>query len=90
MTLSKLNLTNQFGETSENYVISGDAAYPVAAVTAVAAESTAGAVTIALSTSNTYTDAAVNAAVNTALASVVSELNTAITKINELLTALKS
>lgn len=60
-----------------------------AGVQSISAEGAAGAVTIALSTSNTYSDAAVNTAVNTALASVVTELNAAITAVNAILAALK-
>lgn len=45
---------------------------------------------IALSTSNTYTDAAVNTAVNTALTSVRNDIATLAAKVNALLTALKN
>lgn len=57
----------------------------------VAIPSPVSAITIALSTSggNTYTDAAVNSAVNTALASVVTDLQTQLDKINVILAALK-
>lgn len=58
-------------------------------VTAISAESVATAITIALSTSNTYTDAAVNAAVNGALVTVVADINAAIAQINAILAALK-
>lgn len=40
---------------------------------------------IALSTSNTYTDAAVNAAVNAAIAEVNNDLSELTTKLNEIL-----
>jgi hypothetical protein len=89
---------NQFGEETKGALIATPAslqslstAMPAKAeVTALSAESASGAVTIALSTSNTYTDAAVNAAVNTALASVVTQLNAIITQANALLAALKA
>lgn len=60
-----------------------------AGVTAISAEAAATAITIALSTSDTYTDAAVNAAVNGALVTVVADINAAITQINAILAALK-
>lgn len=45
---------------------------------------------IALSTSNTYTDAAVNAAVNTAIASIENNFADLQAKVNEILAALQS
>ena len=59
----------------------------VASVSALATPLSA--ITIALSTSNTYTDAAVNTAVNTALASAVADMQLLVTKVNALLAALK-
>jgi len=92
MSLPTLNLTNQYGETSENVVVGGDAAqaYPVAAVAATDPAAAANAVTIALSTSNTYTDAAVNTAVNAALVTVIADINALKDAINALRTALLS
>lgn len=58
-------------------------------VAAISAEAASVAVTIALSTGNTYSDAAVNTAVNTGLASVNTALNVAITQMNAILAALK-
>lgn len=58
-------------------------------VAAISAESPAVASSIALSTSNTYTDAAVNSAVNTALTAVNVSLNAAITQLNAILAAVK-
>lgn len=60
-----------------------------AGVTAISAEAVATAITIALSTSDTYTDAAVNSAVNGALVTVVADINAAIAQINAILAALK-
>lgn len=60
-----------------------------AGVTAISAEAAATAITIALSTSNTYSDAAVNSAVNAALVTAVADINAAITQINAILAALK-
>lgn len=48
------------------------------------------AVTIALSTSNTYSDSAVNTAVNAALVTVVADMQTQLTAINAMLAALKA
>lgn len=45
---------------------------------------------IALSTSNTYTDAAVNSAVNTAIASIENNLADLQAKVNEILAALQA
>jgi len=45
---------------------------------------------IALSTSNTYTDAAVNAAVNTAIASIENNFADLQAKVNEILAALQA
>lgn len=45
---------------------------------------------IALSTSNTYTDAAVNAAVNTAIASIENNLADLQAKVNAIIAALKA
>jgi len=72
-----------------------------AADNTVAAIPTAGAVTITLSTTNTYTDAAVKAAVDTGLASITTNINTLGTavkndvadlaaKVNALIAALKA
>lgn len=59
-------------------------------VTAIAALSTpVTAITIALSTGDTYTDAAVNSAVNGALTTVVADLQLLVTKANAILAALK-
>lgn len=71
---------NQFGEaiiltllqTPNSLQALANAFPPKAGVTSIPA---LGTVTIALSTSNTYTDAAVNVAVNAALATIVSKLN---------------
>lgn len=60
-----------------------------AGVTAISAEAAAVATTITLSTSNTYSDAAVKAAVDTGLAAVNTSLNAAITQINAILAAMK-
>lgn len=67
-----------------------DSLHAVAPAADVVATTTAGAVTIALSTANTYTDAAVNTAVNTALASLITDINADRTTINQILTALKN
>lgn len=59
-------------------------------VTSVAALSTPlSAITIALSTSDTYSDAAVNNAVNAALVTAVADMQLLVTKVNALLAALK-
>lgn len=99
--MAKLVLENQFGEVSDNYILDGSEtaeatqafsnALPAkAGVTAIAAIPTPiTAITIALSTANTYTDAAVNAAVNAALVTVVADLTTQLSKINAILAAMK-
>lgn len=56
----------------------------------VVAQSNASAVTVTLSTSDTYTDAAVRAAVNAALVSVIADINADRAKISEILTKLKA
>lgn len=56
-----------------------------AGVTAIAAESAQGAITVTTAGGNTYADAAIN----TALASVVTGLNAVITQANAILAALK-
>jgi hypothetical protein len=56
----------------------------------VADNSPAGAITIALSTSDTYTDSAVNSAVNAALSTVRTDINADRTQINAILAALRA
>ncbi len=59
-------------------------------VTAIAALSTpVSAITITLSTSNTYSDAAVKAAVDAALVTVVADLQAQLTQMNAILAQLK-
>ena len=67
-----------------------DSLHAIAAAAHVANTSPADAVTIALSTSDTYSDAAVNTAVNAALASVITDINAANTKINAILASLQA
>lgn len=75
------------GQEIANAIDTGFNATPAADV---AANSPASADTIALSTSDTYTDAAVNTAVNAALATAIADLNATRTQINAILTALKN
>lgn len=56
----------------------------------VANASSNSAITIALSTSDTYADAAVNSAVNGALTTVVTDMNAMVTKVNAILAALQA
>lgn len=58
-------------------------------VTAISPAADPSAQTIGLSTSNTYTDAAVNTAVNTALSSLNGQLTTINQKLSAILAALK-
>lgn len=56
----------------------------------VANATAATAITIALSTTDTYTDSAVNTAVNTALITAVTDINALEVKINAILAALQA
>lgn len=94
MSLPKIIVKNQFGEEAADTIIGGlqslSTALPAKSeVVAITAEAAATAITIALATSNTYSDAAVNAAVNAALVTVVAKLNAIITQANSLLAALQ-
>ena len=80
------NLSNVIGDEIADAINSGGNT-PAAHV---ANQASAGAITIALSTSNTYTDAAVNTAVNTALTTVITDVNLSNTKINQILAALQA
>lgn len=61
-----------------------------AQITAISALATpVSPITIALSTSNTYSDAAVNTAVNAALTTAVADLQAQLTQMNAILSALK-
>lgn len=67
-----------------------DALHAVAPAAHVANNSPAAADTIALSTANTYSDAAVNTAVNAALATAVADINADRAQINAILAALQA
>lgn len=73
--------------TNQNVANKLPAKTGVTAISAIPTPITA--ITIALSTGDTYTDAAVNAAVNAALATAVSDMQTQLTKINAILAAIK-
>jgi hypothetical protein len=84
------NLTGSTANPSANTIQAVANKLPAkAGITAISAEAAATAITIALSTSNTYSDAAVNSAVNAALVTVVADINAAITQMNAILAAMK-
>lgn len=67
-----------------------DSLHAVAPAAHIANASAASPITIALSTSDTYSDSAVNTAVNAALVTAVADINALETKINAILAALQA